>query len=63
MNDTVHKYRFFFGPRRNGQTIGYAWCGEETTFYRPLTALDLLLEPNCEACLDEHALGLLGDAE
>jgi len=43
--------------------VGLAYCGEETVYHRPLTALDMLREPNCEKCLADYALDLLAGAE
>jgi hypothetical protein len=63
--DVVHKYRNYLssGSLREYRLIGLAYCGEETVFYRPLTALDMLREPNCELCLADYALDKLAGVE
>jgi len=65
MSDVVHKYKHYrsAGVLRKFRMVGLAYCGEETVYHRPLTALDMLREPNCEKCLADYALDLLAGAE
>lgn len=66
MIDVVHKYKHFRSSgssARMFRLVGLAYCGVETIYHRPLTALDMLREPNCEKCLADYALDLLAGAE
>ena len=65
MRDIVHKYRCYYSAGRGirFKLLGIAYCGEETVYHRPLTALDMIREPNCEKCLADYALDMLAGAE